>query len=474
VLGLVGENGAGKSTLLGILNGTVRPDTGTLRIRGVPVPFGHPKELARHGLATVFQEQSLVATLFVYENLFFGREDAFTVGGVLRRRAMRKKAAEVLDSLGIPVAADARTDALGFAERQLVELARAFALETTVAARPIILLDEPTSALSDAETHLLFARVEQWRDRATFVFVSHRLQEVLRVCDRLMVLKDGETIAFHSAGGVTEAQLHELMVGRKRDTDYYKEPRQRRELGEPVLEVEGLSLEGSFEDVGFELRAGEVLGLAGVIGSGKSELAMTVSGALRPTAGQIRVGGRPLHLGSLPAAIHAGIGCLPQERTVEGVIPYLSVAWNLTLPALGRIRSGVSPLLSPRKERAFAQQMIERLAIKPPRRSALLTTLSGGNQQKVAIGKWMLGDLVVLVMDDPTRGVDVGAKEEIYGLVRGLSERGVACLVASDNMHEVIGLSNRILVMRDGRVSAELPAPPEAKPAEEDVVRHMV
>jgi ribose transport system ATP-binding protein len=289
-----------------------------------------------------------------------------------------------------------------------------------------------------------------------------------------MVLKDGQTIGFRETNSVTEPDLHELMVGRKRDTDYYKEPRQRRELGEPVLEVERLSLEGAFEDVTLTVRSGEIVGLAGVIGSGKSDLVMAVSGALRPTAGQILVKRRPLHLGSLPAAIHAGIGCLPQERTVDGVIPYLSVAWNLTLPGLERIRSARSPLLSPWKERDFAHTMIERLSIKPPRPSALLMTLSGGNQQKVAIGKWMLRDLAVLAMDDPTRGVDVGAKEEIYGLVRDLTDRGVACLVASDNMHEVIGLSNRILVMRDGRIAAELPAPPEAKPLEEDVVRHMV
>jgi ribose transport system ATP-binding protein len=387
---------------------------------------------------------------------------------------MRRQAVEVLSSLGIDVRADARTDTLSFAERQLVELARAFALESIVDAWPIILLDEPTSALSDAETHLLFDRIDEWRQRASFVFVSHRLQEVLRVCDRLMVLKDGRTIAFRDTHDVTETDLHELMVGRKRDTDYYREPRQRRELGPATLETEGLSLAGSFEDVSFSARPGEVVGLAGVIGSGKSDLAMALSGALRPEAGEIRVNGRRLRLGSLPAAIEAGIGCLPQERTVEGIIPYLSVKWNLTLAGLERMRVGRTPFLSPRRELAFSQEMIKRLAIRPPRQTALLTTLSGGNQQKVAIGKWMLRDLAVLVMDDPTRGVDVGAKEEIYTLVRDLADRGVACIVASDNMHEVIGLSNRILVMRDGRIVAELEAPPERKPSEEDVVRHMV
>lgn len=475
VLGLVGENGAGKSTLLSILNGSVRPDGGIVRVLGSELRLGSPADSAHHGIATVYQEQGLVPTLRVFENLFLGREDRFAVCGVLRRRSLVAAAQDTLDELGVDIDAEAYTGALSFGERQLVEIAKAFALTAAFNTEPLILLDEPTSALTEPEVEALFDNVRRWRDRASFVFVSHRLAHVLEICDRIAALKDGALIGEARAGEVSEGDLHELIVGRKRDVEYYKEARQRDEAArELVLDVRGLTREGAFSDISFRVGRGEIVGVAGLAGCGKSEMARAVVGVEPRDDGDVELDGRRLPAGSLATAIQRGVGYIPAERRSEGIIGEHTIGANLTLPLLDRLRGRSRVLLKRRAANTLVTNWLERLNVKPRDAAALMATMSGGNQQKVVFAKWLARGVKLFVLDDPGRGLDVGAKDEIYSLLRDLSDEGVAILMVSDNLPEVIGLSHRIVVMRDGRVTAEIPAPASDKPAETDLVRHML
>jgi ribose transport system ATP-binding protein len=474
VLGLVGENGAGKSTLLGILNGNVVPDAGSVTIRGEPLRFGHPSEASERGIATVYQEQGLVPTLTVYENMFLGRESHFAVAGVLRRRALISSASKILDALRIDVDPTAYTGELTFAERQLVEIGKAFALTEAFNVEPIILLDEPTSALSAEEIDLLFENMRGWRERASFIFVSHRLAHVLAVCDRVAALKDGELIGEVAAAETDESALHELIVGRKRDRDYYKEDLQVEAREQLVLRARGLGHAQAFSDISLDLREGEILGVAGVAGCGKSELARALAGLEPFRRGTLEVFGRSLRSGATAEAIRRGVAYVPAERNREGVIAIHTVAANMTLPLLSRLAGPTRVLLDARAARVLVDEWIARLNIKTPSRDTPMGSLSGGNQQKVVFAKWLARRVRILVLDDPGRGLDVGAKEEIYGLLRALAGEGVATLLVSDNLPELIGLSHRVLTMRGGVLTAEIATPREAKPAETDVVRHMV
>ncbi|MFC9764491.1 sugar ABC transporter ATP-binding protein [Rhodococcus jostii] len=474
VLGLVGENGAGKSTILSIINGTNRPDSGTIEIAGSVVGYGHPLEAAEHGVATVFQEQGLIPSLPVYENMFLGREKRFIHHGILRRRRMIDESAKVLHDLGVEIDPTVATQNLSFGQRQLVEIGKAFATTAAHDAHPIILLDEPTSALSAVETDLLFESVRRWRDRATFVLVSHRLSDLQALCDDVAVLRDGSLIAQLPISETTDDQLHELMVGRKRDVEYYKEAAQRDAFGPVVLDVSGLSSAGRFQDANFQLRQGEIVGLAGVLGSGKSDLARAVAGIQRSDRGSIEIAGVPLRNGSISHAIRQGIQYVPAERTTEGVILSHSVEKNLTLTLLDKLRYRGTAVLNLRRSRAMTQRWIDRLRIKAPGPDALIGRLSGGNQQKVVFGRCLEREPSILVLDDPCRGLDVGAKEELYELVRSFTESGGSVILVSDNLPEIIGLSNTILVMRSGAITASLESPSSAKPDERDIVKEMV
>ncbi|MCB1487554.1 MAG: sugar ABC transporter ATP-binding protein [Bauldia sp.] len=474
VLGLVGENGAGKSTLLSIINGTVRPDTGSIAIGGEHVRFGHPTEAARHGVATVFQEQGLIPTIPVFENIFLGREEKFTVAGVLRQSAMIAEAKAVLDELGVDVSPTVLTGTLPFGQRQLVEIAKAFALSRVYPVEPIILLDEPTSALSDNETTKLFDGIQRWRERASFILVSHRLADIFATCDEFVALKDGTLVDQRPTSTIDEVGLHELIVGRQRDAEYYREAIQR-EPGEKVaLRASRISKPGHLRDVSLELREGEVLGVAGVLGSGKSTLARILAGAEAQSEGEVVVGSEKLRPGSRRDGIRHGIGFVPAERSVAGIIGTDSIDWNLTLPNLKLIALRFLGMISARRGRALTVEWIKRLNVRAPGPNATCRTLSGGNQQKVVFAKWLAGGVRILVLDDPGRGLDVGAKEDIYSLIREIVGKGAAVLLVSDNLPELIGLSNRIIVLRDGAISAVVEAPKEAKPHEVDVVSAMV
>lgn len=474
VLGLVGENGAGKSTLISVINGTVRPTEGDLFVGGARVSLGSPADAARAGIATVFQEQGLVANLRVFENMLLGREAGFARAGILGKQAMIGLAADVLSELGIAIDPLAVTGSLAFGERQLVEIAKAFALGRIYPVEPVILLDEPTSALSDAETQILFKSIQRWRGKASIILVSHRLSDVFAVCDRVAALKDGAVNGSWPVSEATPDLLHEAIVGRPRSAGYYKESEQREDLGDVVFEARELVVPGQLDKVSLSVRAGEILGVAGVLGSGKTTLGHAITGALAVKTGDIIVNGKRLRPGSLASALAADIGSVPAERNIAGVIGMHSVEWNLTLPSLRRFRFGRWPILSSRRQGQVADDWIKRLRVRTPGRAIQIRNLSGGNAQKVVFAKWLARGIKLFVLDDPGRGLDVGAKEEIYALLRKLAREGVAIVLISDNLPEIIGLSNRIVTLRSGRVSAEIAAPARDKPAETAVVIHMV
>jgi ribose transport system ATP-binding protein len=482
IVGIAGENGAGKSTTLKVLSGIVRPDSGMLTLDDNPyVPQGYGASV-KAGISMVFQEQALLQNLAVYENIFLAHEGAFKrVFGQSDRKEAIKAARKALVDLDLEhINPTALVGSLSFEDRQMVEIARAFALAALYRNEsPIILLDEPSAAISEHGAESLFKRVNALRGRASFVLVTHRLHEYTEHCDRLYVLKDGENVAEVMKPEMTEKRLHELMVGRKRAANYYKEDRQclaaDNALAQPALEVEGISGD-SVVDVSFSLRCGEVLGIGGLLGCGKEAVGRAVAGAWPyPRHGSVRAGGRTLRNRDRGrCSISAGVSYVPRERKTEGVVLYLPVCSNVSLVALPKMRIFSLPLVPVAREKRDVRAWIERLQIKCASATQPCMHLSGGNQQKVVLAKWLLANPKVLVMDNPTRGIDVGVKEEIYSLIRDLAGRGVAILIITDDLPELIGLSDRILVMREGRVVAECVAPPHAKPTEKQLVAHMI
>ncbi|MFM0565258.1 sugar ABC transporter ATP-binding protein [Paraburkholderia sediminicola] len=482
ILGIAGENGAGKSTTLKLLCGVVRPDSGTLTLHGKRyAPRGYDASV-KAGISMVFQEQALVQNLAVYENIFLAHESAFkSAFGRIDRKGAIDAARKALVDLDLGhIDAKIRLGSLSFEDRQMVEIARAFALAALYQNEsPIILLDEPSAAISEHGAESLFNRVNALRDRGSFVLVTHRLREYTEHCDRLYVLKDGENVAEVLKPEMTEQRLHELMVGRKRVASYYKEERQGLQINdpltEPILEVEGLSGDGVI-DVSFSLRRGEVLGIGGLLGCGKEAIGRAIAGARPyPRHGSVRVAGRTLpDRNRGHASISAGVAYVPRERKTEGVVPYLSVRANMSLVALPKMRVFRLPLVPVAREKRVVRAEIERLRIKCASASQLCVHLSGGNQQKVVLARWLLANPNVLVMDNPTRGIDVGVKEQIYSLIRELANQGLAILIITDDLPELIGLSNRILVMREGRIVQERLADPDAKPTEDQLVAYMV
>lgn len=476
VLGLIGENGAGKSTLIGVLSGTVRPDAGQMTVDGVVAPLGEPRRLADLGVSVVVQEQALVESLRVYENIYLGREALVGGHGLTRIRRLRSAAAELLAEMHIT---DIRPDAfvadLTYPQRQLVEIAKAFASAQFSERAPLILLDEPTSALSEHEVEILFSLIGRWRSRVAFIYVSHILADVMRLSTRLLVLRDGRSVDTLDNVDVTDAQLHELMVGRERSNDYYREDEQHGATSaEPVVRLIGAGVTGAFEDVDLVLHPGEILGIAGVVGSGKSEVAATVAGAQRLSHGSIELATVTQPRWSVPQAVKRGVFYVPPERANDSLFTTMSVRSNISIGYLDQLTSRWTRLLRLAAERTKADGLARSMQIKVGALSTPIGELSGGNQQKAVFARWLGRDCRVLVLDDPTRGIDVGTREEIYRMIRGLANQGVAVLLCGESLEEVIGLSDRILVLKDGRIVAEVPSPVNAKPSELDVVKHMM
>ena len=472
VVGLIGENGAGKSTLMKILSGVYQPDSGAILIAGDPTRLANAADANRKGIGMVFQEQSLLTNLTVGENIYLGNEAQFTRFGVVNWKSLYAAAERQLEKVKVDVDPRKRTEDLSFAERQMVELAKALTLEEHAAGHLVILLDEPTSVLERVEIEILFARVRALRARASFIFVSHRLEEVLQLSDRIYVMKDGAVVAELLAADASVTMLHHLMVGRTLQAEYYREPLQKPFREELYLESDGLTLGNAYRDISFTLHSGEILGIAGVIGSGREELTRTLAGFAPHDRGKLSVAGREVSLRTPAEAVDCGIGYIPRERRVEGLVLFLSVAANITLADLARLTS--YGLIDAGEERRLAKDWVDRLNIRTPGINTLCLNLSGGNQQKVVLAKWLNAKVRILILDHPTRGLDVGAKEDVYELVRAVTAEGMAIVLTSDTLEETIGLSHTVLVMRDGEITYRTDAQAGHKPRQIDLIGHMV
>jgi ribose transport system ATP-binding protein len=474
VLGLAGENGAGKSTLLKALVGLVRPDAGEIWVRGEKVRLRSVVEAADHGIGMVFQEQSLVPNLTAAENIVLGSEGPGVRRGIYRWGTMRRLAQEQLDKIGSHIDPLARTDSLSFADRQMVEIAKVLRIEERTAHPPVIILDEPTSVLESKEIDTLFTQVRRLREFASVVFVSHRLDEVLDVCDRVAVLRGGKSVGEVPAAAAAPAELHRMMIGATGSEDHYHDGAAERsdEPRRPRLVVRGLTGK-TFRDVDLDVHAGEIVGIVGVHGSGREDVCRALFGAEATVAGEVVLDGKKLDLSGTRAACAAGVGYVPAERKTEGMVGPMSVADNMTLTKQHARCSG--PLVRPGKQATLVDTWIERLSIRTPHRGTAIQRLSGGNQQKVVLARWLVaGDVRLLLLDHPTRGLDVGARSEVYRLMRELANSGVATVLLADSLEEAIGMSDRIVVMSDGRATKEVAAPAGAKPTPLDLVKEMV
>ncbi|RKT86273.1 ribose transport system ATP-binding protein [Saccharopolyspora antimicrobica] len=441
---LLGENGAGKSTLIKMIAGAHRPDTGEIRVDGRPVRFHGPEDAERLGIATIHQEMALVPQLTVAENIYLGRPPRRF--GVIDRREMRRRAAELIERMGLDLHVDAVVGELGVAHRQLVEIAKALSLDTR-----FLIMDEPTAVLSRAEVDRLFGIVgDLTAQDVGVVFISHLLGEVAEIGDRVSVLRDGAKVAEVPADTDPD-ELVRLMVGRTVDHQY---PPREAEIGEVQLEVRGLTSHGVLADIGFTARAGEVVGIGGLVGAGRTELVRALFGADGYDEGEVLVGGEPIPSGDIAAARAAGLALVPEDRAGQGLVLGASVAENLGLATLSdRTRAGLVDLAG---QRRAAAESVQRLRIRTAGLDQPALTLSGGNQQKIVIGKWLLAQPRVLILDEPTRGIDVGARAEIYELINELARAGTTVLVVSSDLPELLGLSDRVLVLADGRLRGEL------------------
>ncbi len=448
VLALVGENGAGKSTLMRVIEGVHQPDTGSVRIDGAAIAFRSPADAHAHGIRVIHQEPDIIPDLSIAENLFvgdFGRR----FGIFLDRRDLARRTRAMLAQFGLErdLSPWTRAGTLGAAHRQVMEIMRALRAGVRVLA-----LDEPTSSLTEEEAGRLFAVIRRLRgDGVAIIYISHRMREVQALADRIAVLRDGHLVAHRPAAELPENETVRLMIGRP-ISDLFD--RRAKQLGPVVLSVRGLTTR-RVRDIGFDVRAGEVVGLAGLIGAGRSELAEAIFGADRLLSGHVAIAGQTLRLRSPADAIAAGIGLAPEERKSQALLLLRSVADNITLCVPDLIsRFGV---LSRSRARQIAGTQIARLRIKTPSPDQLVAKLSGGNQQKVVLGRWLARRPRLLILDEPTRGIDVGAKAEIYRLIAQLAAEGMALLVISSEMPELLGLADRVLVMASGRLVADLP-----------------
>lgn len=475
IIGLIGENGAGKSTLLKIISGVEKPSMGIMQMNGRPFQPASMMDANRQGIGMVFQEQSLISNLTVAQNIYLGREKDFAVAGLIDWRKMNARARAALDVMGLEdISPSSKVRDLPFAMRQMVEISKVLDIVSEAAnGRALILLDEPTTVLSDAEMAVLFEKVRQMKERGdSVIFISHRLQEVLAITDRIYVFKDGHLTAEVETEGADEYLLYKKMVGRETDGRYYVSDRQTVPTGDVVLEVEGLSLFGSFKDVSFKLHRGEVLGLCGVEGSGKEDVCGVISGDLAPTTGTLKVDGRPVKFASPSDARKAGILSVPRDRRDEAIIGILSISENISVSNYGKnARFG---FVSNRRQDDNARGYVASLSIKCEGAHQRIVDLSGGNAQKVIFARVLDSECPILILDHPTRGVDIGAKADIYALIRDITEKGSSVLLLGDTLDECLGVSSRIIVMKDGLIRGEFDCPAGHEPDPVDVVKLML
>jgi ribose transport system ATP-binding protein len=443
VLGLAGENGAGKSTLIKILSGVELADEGVVRIDGRAVRFRSPRESMEAGVALIPQEVSLAPHLSVRANVLLGQEPNQLLSPGAERRIVKG----LMERTGFGVPMEARAGDLSVPQQRIVEILRALARDAR-----IFIMDEPTASLGGRESDAVKELVLQLKATGhTVVYVSHQLGEVLELTDHVAVLRDGRLAAFERTTDLTRKQLAELMLGRGLEMEF---PPRTRRPGDVVIEVADLAVRPVVHDVSFSVRAGEILGLAGLVGSGRTTVARAIAGGVRPTGGSIRMHGKTLRSKSPADAIAAGIVLVPEDRKVEGLILSKSVAWNISMTDLPAISPG--GLINRRREDQRAETLVSRLAIKTASLATAARSLSGGNQQKVSIAKWLARDRELIILDEPTRGIDIGGKLEVFRLMEDLAADGLAVLFISSELNELAGMADRVLIMAAGRVAAEL------------------
>lgn len=458
---LVGENGAGKSTLMRTLTGAEQPDQGAITIDGFSSNGNTPSEAHRLGVSAIYQETDLVPDLTVAQNMFLGHE-LRNRAGLLDRAGMRRRARDVLDQLNVSLSVDARVSELTAANAQLVQIAKALSRRCKV-----LIMDEPSAVLSDHELESLFQIVADLRSRGLgIIYISHRLEELLRIGDRVTVMRDGLWVQTRDVQDTTIPDIVRAMVGRSLEEEYSRVTTARDEI---ALSVRNLSAHNHFTDVSFDVRRGEIVGIAGLVGAGRSSLLNCIFGAIGSDAGQVVLDGAPLHAKGPRAAIDRGIGLVPEDRRGSGLITSRSVEENLTLPSIDELSQGAA--LKPKTLREVTNRYIQELRIKTPSGAQPVRLLSGGNQQKVVLAKWLARDVSVLLLDEPTVGVDVGAKSEIYALIHELAAAGMSIVMVSSDLPEVLGMSDRILVMSEGRLTAELS---REEATQEEIMRYAV
>ncbi|MDF1804212.1 sugar ABC transporter ATP-binding protein [Thalassovita sp.] len=474
VLGLIGQNGSGKSSLMKIMSGLYRPDGGEVRVGGKVVQLRSPLDAGRAGIGLVHQEQSLIGSLSVAENLFLDKPAAYARWGSYRWTAMKDEARRQLEKVELDIDPFTPLGDLSFGERQMVELAKVLTLEELVDGHLVILFDEPTAVLNPPEIEALFSQIRRIKHRSSVVFVSHRMDEILDISDRVLVMSDGRNVAEREKDKVNVDELYELMVGKQRIDRVARRPRDAHLGSSRVLEVENMSVPGEVHDVSFSMAPGEILGVIGVQGSGAESVLRTIFGMADRWSGSIRFDGKPLEIDAPSAAVARGIGYLPAERKTEGMVRNTSVSENAAI-TFGWQHAAGPGMVSRRREKAPIKDWVAKLAIKTPSIEHQIDLLSGGNQQKVVLSKWLLGNsLKLLMLDHPTRGLDPGARADLFAAIRELADKGLAILLVGDTLDEVLSLSDEIIVMKDGMISAHIAQVQQSPPSEEELVRAMV
>lgn len=448
VMALLGENGAGKSTLMKILSGVYTKDTGKIEISGKEVNINGIKESEKLGITIIHQELSVLPNLTVAENIFLGNEKVNKRTRAIDKKLETERAKSFLDQVGCKIDPNVLVKDISVGEMQMVEIAKALTKNTSV-----IIMDEPTTALTDVETKKLFEVINNLKSRNfAIIYISHRMEEIFEICDRITVLRDGKFVGECSVKDVDNDKLITMMVGRKIEDQF---PYKKVSEGNTVLEVKNLSCKGKVENVSFKVMAGEILGVSGLMGSGRTELAKTIFGEYKKSSGEIFVDGNKVSINSIKDAIKSGICYLPEDRKKEGLILGLSVAENMTIANIKSYENSIKSI-NKTDELKDVKDYIKKLSIKTPSEKQIIKNLSGGNQQKVIIAKWLLLSPKVFIIDEPTRGIDVGAKKEIYELLNELKSMGKAVIMISSDLSEILGISDRIIVMNEGHLSGEL------------------
>jgi len=440
--GLVGENGAGKSTLINVLAGIYTDYEGIFKINGEKIDFSDPREAQLKGISVVHQEIELAGTLSVTENIFLGNL-LFTKGNLVDWKSMRRKAQEMVNNLGMDIDVDTPVSSLPVAKKQIVEICKAINLDTE-----IIIMDEPSAALTENELETLFKIIDELKQGGiTIIYISHRLEAIFDIADNVSVLRDGQHIGTLPVSDVDREKLIHMMVGRELGNEF---PKEFAEIGDVVMEVKGLTREGVFHDVSFELHKSEVLGIAGLIGSGRTELARGILGIDKVDSGKIILKGKEVHHNSFGDAIDNSMGLIPEDRKKYGIIREFPVKENICLVSINQvIENGI---VRNKLEKKYAREYVDKLDISTPSVETEVKYLSGGNQQKVVVAKWLMQDSEILILDEPTRGIDVGAKTEIYKLINSLVKSGKSVIMISSELPEILGMSDRILVMHRGEI----------------------